>query len=144
MQAEKRPDERVATGLSLVMTSNARMAPDEEWCKGTCLTSRLPAREARPYPGGPTAYIDELHQWCISQLATARERPALLALASDVRAKKLLLPSDAQLLLMRYQATLDNQVCKTMKLLREAQELRLKTIDHAAAVEADKHLEIAG
>ena len=48
---------------------------------------------------------------------------------SDSCAKRLELPSDTLELLARYQTTLDNQLFKLLKALREAQEWRLKTID---------------
>lgn len=86
------------------------------------------------YPNGSGAYIIELQTWCQKQIAAAEERPKLLALADEIKAKRLVLPEDALNLFTRYQTTLDNQIYKALKALREAQEWRLKTLD--AKVEA--------
>ena len=57
----------------------------------------------------------------------------MLALAEQVRTQRLVLPEDALVLLSRYQTTLDNQLFKLLRALREAQEWRLKTIEAAPA-----------
>ena len=80
------------------------------------------------HEGGLTGYIVKLLQWCREQLAIAKARPHILALADQVKAKRLVLPADALELLARYQTTLDNQLYKSLRALREAQEWRLKTL----------------
>ena len=81
------------------------------------------------YKGGLTGYIAQLLLWCQQQQRDAKARPQILAIAEQVRAKRLVLPSDTLQLLARYQTTLDNQLFKLLKALREAQEWRLKTIE---------------
>ena len=105
-----------------------------------------PAAYAGAHKGGLTGYINELTLWCHRQLMEAEARPHVLALADQVRAKRLILHADTLELLARYQTTLDNQLYKALKALREAQEWRLKTLevtprpvefDQEAAVEQD-------
>lgn len=79
--------------------------------------------------GGLTGYVHQLYAWCQQRVTEAEQRPALLALAEQVRAKRLILPPDAIDVLSRYQTTLDNQLYKALRALREAQEWRLKTLD---------------
>ena len=88
-----------------------------------------PAAYAGAHKGGLTGYINELTLWCHRQLTEAEARPHVLALAEQVRAKRLILPADTLELLSRYQTTLDNQLYKALKALREAQEWRLKTLE---------------
>ena len=45
-----------------------------------------------------------------------------------MRAKRLVLPNDTLEIISRYQTTLDNQLFKTLKALRDAQEWRLETL----------------
>ena len=45
-----------------------------------------------------------------------------------MRAKRLVLPNDTLEVFSRYQTTLDNQLFKTLKALRDAQEWRLQTL----------------
>lgn len=89
------------------------------------------ASHVESFKGGITGYVSELLVWCHEQLKTAEQRPRVLALAEQVRAKRLVLPKDTLELLSRYQTTLDNQLYKSLKALREAQEWRLKTIELA-------------
>lgn len=81
------------------------------------------------HKGGLEGFVAELTRWCREQLRHAEARPQLLALAEQVRAKRLVLPSDTLELLARYQSTLDNQLYKALRALREAQEWRLKTLE---------------
>ena len=83
------------------------------------------------HEGSLTGYIVKLLQWCREQLAIAKARPHILALADQVKAKRLVLPADALELLARYQTTLDNQLYKSLRAFREAQEWRLKTLQQA-------------
>jgi hypothetical protein len=98
-----------------------------------------PAAYAGAHKGGLTGYINELTLWCHRQLMEAEARPHVLALAEQVRAKRLILPADTLELLARYQTTLDNHLYKALKALREAQEWRLKTLEASPqAVELDQ------
>lgn len=78
---------------------------------------------------GLTGYVDYLMQWCLNQLREAERRPHIQALAAQVRAKRLILPDDALQVIARYQTTLDNQLYKALKALREAQDWRLRTLE---------------
>ena len=78
---------------------------------------------------GITGYVGGLVEWCHEQLREAAKRPRIVALAEQVRARRLVLPADALEVFSRYQTTLDNQLYKALRALREAQEWRLKTID---------------
>jgi hypothetical protein len=51
-------------------------------------------------------------------------------MAETVRARASVLPAGTLEILARYQTTLDNQLFKALRALREAQEWRLKTIEH--------------
>ena len=83
---------------------------------------------------GLTGYIGGLVEWCHEQLREAEKRPRIVALAEQVKARRLVLPADALEVFSRYQSTLDNQLYKALRALREAQEWRLKTIDaHSCA-----------
>lgn len=83
------------------------------------------------HDGGLTGYIGELLLWCRKRLNEAEARPQILAIATQVRSKCLVLPPDALELLARYQTTLDNQLIKLLRALRDAQEWRLKTLEQA-------------
>jgi hypothetical protein len=78
----------------------------------------------------------QLQSWCRAQLRHAAARPHIIALAEQVRAKRLVLPADTLELLARYQTTLDNQLYKALRALREAQEWRCRRTDqpHRAAL----------
>lgn len=78
---------------------------------------------------GLTGYIGELVSWAHEQLREAERRPRLLALAEHVRARNLVLPDASLEILSRYQSTLDNQLAKALRALRDAQEWRLKTLE---------------
>lgn len=88
-----------------------------------------PADHVRGFQDGLTGYVGELLDWCRAELNKAERRPQLLALADQVRAKRLVLAADDLELFARYQTTLDNQLYKTLRALREAQEWRLKTLE---------------
>ena len=68
------------------------------------------------------------------QLRQAEERPTVLALAEQVRAKRLVLPAETLEVLTRYQTTLDNQLIRLLKALRQAQAWRLRTLEGAKDV----------
>jgi hypothetical protein len=88
------------------------------------------------HKGGLEGYIVELRLWRREQLRHAEARPHILALAEQVRAKRLVLAADTLDVLARYQTTLDNQLYKGLRALREAQEWRLKTLEPNATTEA--------
>jgi len=87
------------------------------------------------YAGGIVAFVCELQHWCQKEITQAEQRPALMALAKQVEARRMILPRPTLELLTRYQTTLDNQLYKALKALRDAQEWRLKSMDaHASEV----------
>jgi hypothetical protein len=83
------------------------------------------------HKGGLTGYLAELLLWCRGRLVEAGERPHVLELAKHMTAKRLVLPADTLELMARYQSTLDNQLYKELRALRDTQEWRLKTLDGA-------------
>ena len=89
------------------------------------------------YEGGAPAYISELLRWCRKEIAEAEKRPKLSEMAKLVHQQKLMLPERALMLFTRYQTTLDNQIYKALRALREAQEWRLKTIEGLDAGEGE-------
>ena len=105
--------------------------------------SEDPATFAESQKGGLTGYISELLLWCRKQLREAEARPQIMALAEHVRAKRLVLPKDTLELLSRYQTTLDNQLDKALRALRDAQDWRLKTIEMAPQPSVPAHDVIA-
>ena len=90
------------------------------------------------HSGGLTGYIAGLAEWCRKELREAETRPKLLAMAEKVRARASVLPAGTLEILSRYQTTLDNQLYKAMRALREAQEWRLKTIEPVPQMAADQ------
>ncbi len=84
------------------------------------------------YKGGLAGYVNELLEWCQTELRQAEKRPRIQALASQVRARQLILSREALEVLSRYQTTLDNQLFKALRALRETQEWRLKTLNGSA------------
>lgn len=95
------------------------------------------------HPGGLTAYVGEVMQWCNRELREAAARPQLITIADQVRAKGVVLPAETLELLARYQTTLDNQLFKALKALREAQEWRLKSLEACTTPIADKASDVA-
>jgi len=90
----------------------------------------------KDYDNGLSGYATDIARWCHEELSKAEKRPHVLALADQLRAKRLVLPPDTLALFTRYQTTLDNQLYKALRAFREAQEWRLKTLDVAG--EQDK------
>lgn len=74
--------------------------------------------------GGASRYLAELANWCRTQLRQAEQRPTVLALAEQLRARHLVLPLKQLEVIARYQTTLDNQLYKALRALREAQDWR--------------------
>ncbi len=79
--------------------------------------------------GELTSYVYELKRWCNKELKKAEGRPDVISVAKLVRDKELLLPRHQLDLIARYQTTLDNQLYKALKALREAQDWRAQTLD---------------
>ena len=90
----------------------------------------------KDYDKGLRGYAMYIARWCREELRRAEKRPHVLALADQLRAKRLVLPPDTLALFTRYQTTLDNQLYKALRAFRETQEWRLKTLDVAG--EQDK------
>lgn len=82
---------------------------------------------------GLTGYIGELMLWCRTEIRKADARPHLLVIADQVRARATVLPGPTLELLSRYQTTMDNQLYKALRALREAQEWRLKSLEPTPA-----------
>ena len=72
-------------------------------------------------------YLCELRSWCNEELRKYAQYPALCAMADTVK-DKLNIPWGKLDLLSKYQTTLDNQLYRTMKALRDTQEWRLRFI----------------
>lgn len=81
------------------------------------------------HKGGLTGYVGELLLWCQRQIKDAELRPTIMNVADQLRTKRLVLPTDALDVLTRYQTSLDNQLFKLLRNLRDAQEWRLKTLE---------------
>lgn len=92
-----------------------------------------PQDYVKVYKNGLTGYIAELLDWCRSEQSKAERRPQLLALAEQVSAERLVLSADDLELLARYQTTLDNQLYKALRALRDAQEWRFRTLEATAS-----------
>ena len=90
----------------------------------------------KDYDNGLPGYAMYIARWCREELRKAEKRPHVLALADQLRAKRLVLPPDTLALFTRYQTTLDNQLYKALRTFRETQEWRLETLDVAG--EQDK------
>jgi hypothetical protein len=93
--------------------------------------------------GGLTTYLAELTLWCRQQLKEAETRPNVLAIAAEIRSKQVVLAADVQELMARYQTTLDNQLYKALRALRDAQAWRLKTLEPLPAREPATTEEVA-
>jgi hypothetical protein len=87
------------------------------------------------YDNGLTSYIEELVASCREQLRNAERSPRIQALAEQARAQRLVLSRNVLELFTRYQTTLDNQLYRALRALREAQEWRLKTIEPVPATD---------
>ena len=73
---------------------------------------------------GIDGYLLELNSWCRKELAAAEARPEINALAERLRRKNLIVPLRQLEVFARYQTTLDNQLFKALRALREAQDWR--------------------
>ena len=76
-------------------------------------------------------YLVDLGKWCQEQTTEAEQRPLILAVARMVRAKNAFPTEHKQAILLKHQTTLDNQLFKTIKALRETQTWRLETMEGA-------------
>lgn len=66
-----------------------------------------PSQHVAGLEHGLTSYVAELAKSCREQLNEAEQRPRILALSEQLRAKRLVLPTQQLETLARYQATLD-------------------------------------
>lgn len=87
------------------------------------------------HKGGLTGYVCELLLWCQRQVTEAELRPTIMHVAEQLRTKRLVLPPEALEVMARYQTTLDNQLFKLLRHLRDSQEWRLKNLEAASAGE---------
>ncbi len=85
------------------------------------------------YKEGLAEYVAQLLRWCHEQLREAEKRPKILGTAELVSAKRLVLSDETLELFTRYQSTLDNQLYKALRMYRESQEWRLKTVEGSLA-----------
>jgi len=108
-----------------------RQLSDDAAKEGVPVEEYLAARE-----GGLMGYVDELEARCRAQLRGAEKSPRVPAVAQQFRARQLVLEPDLLELFSRYQTSLDNQLCKMLKALRETQEWRLKMLE-GQTVEVD-------
>jgi len=76
-----------------------------------------------------SAWLVDLKQYAEKELEKARQRPRNIALYDNAFAEQGILADKYRDSLERYQASLDNQLYKAMKELRQLQEWRLKTIE---------------
>lgn len=81
------------------------------------------------YDGGLTQYVRELVLWCHEQLQEAEGRPEVLEVAEDLRDCAMIPSANRLDLFARYGTTLDNQLSKALRDLREAQAWRLQTLE---------------
>ena len=91
----------------------------------------------KSHKDGIAGFVANLLKWCHEQLNEAAQRPRVLAVAEQVAAKRLIPSHDTLEVFSRYQTTLDNQLYKALRALREAQEWRLKTLEAAVGAEAE-------
>ncbi len=76
------------------------------------------------FNSGSNGFLDELKTWCQNKLSKLESRQRLIELMPVVQDRESL-PITNQLL-TRYQVTLDNELYKALKALREQQEWRLR------------------
>jgi hypothetical protein len=73
-------------------------------------------------------YLDDLHHYCHRMICKADNHPVILKTASQVKASKLV-DMDSAPAFERYHTTLDNQIYKALKALRDAQAWRLSSLE---------------
>ena len=78
-------------------------------------------------------YVDELVVHCRGQIRKAERHPLLLKFAALARSEKAIPAPEARETFSRYQTSLDNELYKTLKALRELQEWRLSHLEFEAA-----------
>ena len=79
--------------------------------------------------GGIGSWVSDLKTWCNRQIQKADDFDKAQALIPTVLDKLSVIPASQVITFNKYQGSLDNQLFKTMKALREQQEYRLRTID---------------
>ena len=85
-------------------------------------------------------YVDALVGWCRKEASILENKqaryPAVIALADKAR-DKLRVPWHKLDVLTKYQTTLDNQLYKAIKALKDAQEWRMQSINAIELIEKD-------
>jgi hypothetical protein len=79
-----------------------------------------------PYGDKTPEALMELIKWCQMELKKADQSSKIQSAVRQVQNRKSVLPEKYLELMARYQTSLDNQLYKAMKALRESQEWRLK------------------
>lgn len=88
-----------------------------------------PEKFLTTHPGGLDRYLADLVLWCHSELKRADDRLRVLSIAEPVRTRAKVPKDDVLDLFTRYQVSLDNQLYKALRALREAEDWRLKSLD---------------
>jgi hypothetical protein len=88
-----------------------------------------PDRYIEEFPGGVQAYARDIALECRKLLEGSKARRRLSKLAELARQKGLILDSHQLEVIARYQTSLDNQLYKALRSLREAQEARSKNLE---------------
>ena len=78
--------------------------------------------------GGLSEYVEDLGLHCNQEIEKHEKHPVIMQLAGWVHAKKSILKGELRDRLSRYQTTLDNELYKALRALREAQKWRTETI----------------
>jgi len=76
-----------------------------------------------------SAWLAEMKKYADTELTKARQRPKNIELFNNAFAEQGILSDKFRESFERYQASLDNQLYKAMKELRQLQEWRLNTIE---------------
>ena len=81
------------------------------------------------FQDGVDGWIVDLVVRCRNELERAEQRRKIIETATLQRTRRLVLSTEDLELLARYQSTLDAQLYKALKALREAQQWRLATLE---------------
>ena len=81
------------------------------------------------FSDGVDGWIVDVIARCQKELTSAEQRRKSVRAADLERSKRLVLPADVMELLARYQTTLDSQLYKALKALRDAQQWRLAMLE---------------
>jgi hypothetical protein len=81
------------------------------------------------YEEGLTGYVSAIVQYCHEQLRKSKQYPVICTLTKLIRSERSIPVIEIRDTLARYQTTLDNELYKALKALKEAQQWRLETIE---------------